>query len=259
MNVFLQNQEVRSESQRRKRVMRILKHVQQICQVVFAWLMGIALIYGAYVMLFDQNFFTVTKIAVEGELRHLNADAVRALVKVPEGSNLFRVSMDEVQQQIATNPWVAEVAVRRKLPNTLWIYVTEREPVAIVAGDSLHYVDAKGAMFPAGDDVLEDLPILSGLADSSSADVMQALDLVTHYHRYPVSGDVGLSEVHRDPSQGFSIVGNAQPVMIRLGWNDFESKLERFSALWPTIRGTRALPDYVDTNVPGKVIAKYDN
>ncbi|PIR21370.1 MAG: hypothetical protein COV45_01085 [Deltaproteobacteria bacterium CG11_big_fil_rev_8_21_14_0_20_47_16] len=259
MNTFLQNQEVRHESQRRKRITRVLKQVQQVCLIVFAWLIGIAVLYGAYVMLFDQNFFTVTRVVVEGDLHHVTADEVRTLASIPDGSNLFRVPMSDVQKRVSVEPWVAEVTVRRKLPGTIWIYVTEREPVALMVGKDVQYVDAKGSAFPAGDDVLDDLPVLSGFSQKEPSNLMAALTLMSSYQRFPVAGDVGISEVHLDESQGFSIVGNAQPVMIRLGWKGFDDKLNQLSVLWPTIRSRGAVPQYVDTNVSGKVIAKYDN
>lgn len=259
MNTFLQNQETRHESQRRKRALHILKQVQQISFIVFAWLLGIAALYGVYVLVVDRNLFTVTHVEVEGDLRHLNTDVIRTLADVSMGQNLFRVDMKGVQRQIFEDPWVAEVTVRRKLPHTLWIFVSEREPVAIMTGKTDHYVDAKGVSFPAGDAVLEDLPVMTGFADAAPGDLQRGIALLVDYQRHPVFNEFGISELHLDASQGFSIVGSMLPVVIRVGWKDFDSKLDQFTALWPTLRSRGAAPLYVDTNVSGKVIAKYDN
>ncbi len=325
MNLFLQNQEVRFESQRRKRLLRVLRHVQQISLIVFAWLLGMAALYGAYVLVMDRDLFTVTRVDVEGDLRHLNADEIRTLSGVEPGQNLFRIDMTDIQRHIFEHPWVAEVTVRRKLPHTVWIYVSEREPVAIMTVDnqphggveggrlldsanstSLRrasaklgldtalpagrqvcrvegwqvealpqraakpsvlrsqttralYIDSKGATFPAGDSALEDLPVMTGFADATNEDVQRGITLLSNYQRHPIFGEFGISELHLDASQGFSIVGSHILVMIRLGWRDFDTKLNQFAALWPTMRTRGATPSYVDTNVTGKVIAKYDN
>lgn len=258
MNVFLQNQEVRHESQKRKRVLRVLKLVQQISLIVFAWLVGIAGLYGAYVLVVDRNLFTVTRIEVEGDLHHVTADEVRALSGIQEGANLFHVAMSDVQKKVSEHPWVAEAAVRRKLPHGIWIYVTEREPVALMIGKTAQYVDAKGMMFPAGEASYEDLPFMTGFDEATPADMAQALALITQYTHHTAAREFGLSEIHFDPAQGFSIVGSSTPVMIRLGWKDFDMKLNQFMALWPAMRSRGATPIYVDTNVSGKVIAKYD-
>ncbi len=259
MNVFLQNQEVRHESQKRKRVMRVLKLVQQISLIVFAWLVGMAGLYGAYVLVVDRNLFTVARVEVEGDLHHITADEVRGLAAVSEGDNLFHIPMTEVQHRVSAHPWVAEVAVRRKLPHRLWIYVTEREPVAVMLGKTTQYVDAKGATFPAGAEGLEDLPVMTGFAEALPEDLTKAIALMASYQRHALAAELGLSEVHFDPAQGFSVVGSQTPVMIRLGWNNFDTKLDQFQSLWPSMRTRGGTPSYVDTNVSGKVIAKYDN
>lgn len=258
MNVFLQNQEVRHESQKRKRVLRVLKLVQQISLIVFAWLVGIAGLYGAYILVVDRNLFTVTRITVEGDLQHVTADEVRALSGVQDGANLFHVVMSDVQKRVSEHPWVAEAAVRRKLPHGIWIYITEREPVALMLGKEPLYVDAKGATFPAGESSFEDLPLMTGFAEATPGDVAHAMALMTTYTHHAAATEFGLSEIHFDPAQGFSIVGSSVPVMIRLGWKEFDKKLNQFVALWPAMRSRGTTPSYVDTNVSGKVIAKYE-
>lgn len=257
LNIFLQNQEVRHESQKRKRVLRVIKHVQQISLIVFAWLLGVAALYGAYVLVVDRDLFTVTRVDVEGDLRHLRADDVRALSGVHVGQNLFRIDMADVQKRVSVDPWVAEVTIRRKLPHTLWIYVSEREPVAIMIGNVDHYVDAKGVAFPAGDLALEDLPLMTGFADATPGDIQNGIALLANYQRHPLFNEFGISELHFDAAQGFSVVGSVLPVMVRVGWKDFDLKLNQFLALWPVMRAKGTMPTYVDTNVSGKVIAKY--
>lgn len=258
MNTFLQNQESRLDSQKRKRVWKRLKQVQQILLIVFAWLLGVAGLYGAYVLIVERDLFTVTRVEVDGELRHLTADAVRDLASVAPGETLFRIEMNVVQDRVAAHPWVAEVAVRRKLPHTLWIFVAERRPVAVMTGKETHYVDAQAKLFPAGDGVLEDLPVMTGFAEATPNDLHQAIALLEMFQRHSLSNEFGISELHFDPAQGFAVIGNATPVMIRLGWAEFESKLDQFAALWPTMKMKGPAPLYVDTTVSGKVIAKYE-
>lgn len=65
---------------------------------------------------------------------------------------------------VRTLPLVAGATVRRRLPSTVEIAVTEVEPVALVAGPELRAVDASGWLLPldpAGASL--DLPILGGV------------------------------------------------------------------------------------------------
>lgn len=258
MNVFLHQQEMRNVSQRRKRLLKRLQQVQQVSLVVFAGLMVGAVLYGAYVMVFEKSVFAIRTIKIDGDVRHIGADVIKELAKVEHGSSLFRTNVFTVRERIARHPWVAEVAVRRKLPHTLWIYVTERQPLALVAGKNLQYVDETGALFPAGNNRLEDLPVLTGFPADQSAEFKQAFALIQEFLASPLGDMLGLSEVHYDNAQGYSILTGTQGIQIRLGWDQFADKLNRVVAMWPAMHSENYTPLYLDTTVAGKIVAKYD-
>lgn len=257
MNVFLHQQEAKTASQRKKRFMRRLRLVQQVSYILFAWLLGMAALYGGYVVLFRQDLFPLKQVVVEGNLQHLNGDHIRKLAQVQEGINLFRINMFEVQQRLSREPWVAEVTVRRKLPGTLWLFVTERKPVALMVDEGMQYMDAMGATFPVSTGAIEEVPVLTGFAKSSPEERQLAMALIETYQSEPISDMLGLSEVHLDPAQGYSIVAGSQAVQLRLGWGDFSEKLKRLGMAWSAVSARDAHPSYVDATVAGKVIAKY--
>lgn len=85
------------------------------------------------------------RIVVSGT-RHLTADEVRALARVPDGSTLFTVSTRRIERAVATSPWVEEVTASREFPHGLRVSVTERVPAVVVdaGGKDLWVVSRDG-------------------------------------------------------------------------------------------------------------------
>lgn len=73
-------------------------------------------------------FFNAETILVEGNT-HYSADALLKQGGLKVGQNLFRLDKFEVIEKMEQLPYVKEVSINRKLPNTLEITVIENQPV----------------------------------------------------------------------------------------------------------------------------------
>lgn len=106
----------------------------------------------------------VREIVVEGTAR-TTPEAVRAVLEPFIGRNLLELALDEVAKTAMRNPWVKEATVKRILPETLRVSITERTPGALALVRGLVYVvdDGGFVMGPAGADLPYDLPLLVGL------------------------------------------------------------------------------------------------
>lgn len=100
----------------------------------------------AWVVL-GSGWFDVERVAVTGTSR-LSVEEVTAAAAVPAGQPLATVDTGEVEARVRTLAPVASVEIGRSLPDTVWIVVTERQPVALHAGRTgLVLVDATGVPF----------------------------------------------------------------------------------------------------------------
>jgi cell division protein FtsQ len=81
----------------------------------------------------------------------VSVDDVRAAAAVPVGRSLARVDVHAVHERVAALPPVGRVEVRRELPGTVVISVTERTPAAVVeqsaAEPGLWLIDASGVVY----------------------------------------------------------------------------------------------------------------
>ncbi|MCK5384179.1 MAG: FtsQ-type POTRA domain-containing protein [Alphaproteobacteria bacterium] len=88
--------------------------------------------------------FTVHNILVEGR-NHTDPDALLAIINVREGDPVFSFIPHEAKKQIERIGWVKSAYVERRLPDTIYIHLFERKPVALWMNDNvLSLVDAGG-------------------------------------------------------------------------------------------------------------------
>jgi len=109
-------------------------------------------------------FLRTTEIRVEGMLMYSPEDIVEASGISP-GDNLLFVNAQNVSMNIrASLPFINSVNVTRKLPNTMYIEVTESVAVAtIIFGGEIYVIDSPGR-------VLARLPIAEPKLDGVNID-----------------------------------------------------------------------------------------
>lgn len=92
-------------------------------------------------------FFRVSQIEVLGNQRY-SAQEITDIAGVKPGDNLFAVRGASISRELRSRlPYIRTVSVRRGLPNTLTITVTEGKALAAVAqGDSWWLLDEDGKL-----------------------------------------------------------------------------------------------------------------
>jgi cell division septal protein FtsQ len=183
--------------------------------------------------------FAVQQIAV-GPTDHVSADDVTKLAGVQLGDKLLAVDPDAVASRLTTHPWILAARVRRELPSTLSIEVTERRAVGSALLGALYLLDDAGRPFKRATFAEADgLPVITGVSrdqyaavrSTSEAVFRQALALLAQYtDGHPERPR--LSEVHVDPRSGFSLILFDGSGEIRLGRGDFPGKLARLDRIF---------------------------
>lgn len=106
-----------------------------------ALLIGGALALGGSVALLSLHpSFQVHDVRVTGDVSPVLEESLD-LVQSLHGEPLVFLSLKKVAREIQDNPWVQDVSLRRVIPGTLHVALTERKPVAVLNG---YYIDATG-------------------------------------------------------------------------------------------------------------------
>jgi cell division protein FtsQ len=102
-------------------------------------------------------------VLVEGRNRVPTAAVLDAL-HVERGEPILTYDAEAARQRLEALPWVATATVERRLPDILYVKLTERQPFALwQQGGKFHLVDAKGSVI-ATDDIAawNHLPLVVG-------------------------------------------------------------------------------------------------
>lgn len=206
-----------------------------------AW---IALPAAAALWALTSPHFALADVEVAGT-RRVSAAWVEERMEPLAGTNLLLLRAAEVGRPLAEHPWVAGVAVAKRLPAHLTVEVQERQPAALVVrGAGLWYAEADGRLIaPAaeGEGGRAGLPLYrdgaSGGPDPVPApDLDGALELVAELARAEPAWAAGLTEIALLGEADYEVRTVALPFPLRIRVGQVEPRLARLASLLPEIR-----------------------
>jgi cell division protein FtsQ len=185
-------------------------------------------------------FMPVHDVKVDGELRRVDAATLRQVVTRHLTPGLLQIDLDTLRDAVRDIAWVESASVRRLLPSTLLIAITEHEPVARWGRGQL--LGRDGTIFEPPQTTAEfaALPSLIGPVE------MQR-ELHAVYMRYApwfVNLRLQLAEVELDQRRSWRVT-LTDGVVVELGRDQFAQRLQRFASLysgplrqeWDNVRG----------------------
>lgn len=217
-------------------------------------------------VLLESGYFAVNKVRVEQQSRVSEEDILDAS-DISTGDGIFDLDLHLIGRKIEENPWIAKAEVERAFPDEIIIRVVEREPQAIADLGYLYYVDTAGEIFKQldGSDRL-DFPVISGVSredmlnhpDEVQVRLRRALSLLEVLRNRQLFNLEDVSEIHIDPQEGLTLFTLVGGVPIRIGKDDYESKLRRLERIYEDLEPRLSALKYIDLNVVDRVIVKVD-
>ena len=132
-----------------------------VLKTALSWVLGlglgIVLLFGLtvgglqlYRIATTSDFFTIRQIEIRGAT-HFSREAILKAAGIGEGINSLTVNIADVERGLRTRPWVASVAVKRRLPDAFEIRIREKIPSFWMLRDGvLHYADKQGRIIIPG-------------------------------------------------------------------------------------------------------------
>ena len=151
------------------------------------------------------------------------------------GSNIFALDTDAAERKLLENPWISEVKLTRRLPNTLRVELSEREAAAVVSlGEHLYLVTREGEPFKeiaVGDPY--DLPLITGASPENLARdrareierIQTGLEVLHQFERVPLSKVYPAEEVHLADAGDVTLTVGKEGVTLELGTGPWRKKL----------------------------------
>ena len=228
------------------------------------------LTYGVYwtsALAANAHVLQVETIVVHGNAR-LSKGEVLAVLSGLRGESLLRTDLDRWRKRLMASPWVRGAELRRSLPSTVDVVVSERQPIGIGRiHEDMYLVDARGVIIdqygPQYADL--DLPIIDGLSapgDGGSLTDEGRSELAARVIA-AVKSKPGvarrLSQVDVSDLHNASVILNGDPAMLQLGEDQFLARLQAYLDLAPTLRERVADIDYVDLRFGDRIYVRPTN
>lgn len=244
----------------RKRRWRAIVRHGMLLGVLLAGLLFVA--YRGSEVVASARMLQIDRLVVTGNERVPTATLLAAVDGL-KGQNLLWTDLDVWRERLLQSPWVRDAALRRSLPSTVEIAVSERLPTIIARLDSrLFLVDERGVLIDeygprhAG----FDLPIVDGLSlknpqpgdQTDQARASLATRVIAALRANPEVGK-RVSQIDVADPHNARVTLSGDAAVLYLGEEQFEQRVESYLQLAETLRTT--VPDiaYVDLRFGSRV------
>ena len=227
--------------------------------------LGLYVAYRATNLVLTASVLQVSTIDVHGNA-HLSAGEVQAIVAGLRGTNILTASLEQYRAQLLESPWVADAALRRVLPGTIEVFVSERRPIGLCRLRSqLYLLGRDGTIIDEyGPQYAEfDLPIIDGVVrkqprgetlidERRTALAARLIDDVASSRRLAARlSQIDVADVHNAV-----VLLDGDPALLHVGTEKFAERLQGYIELAPALRERVSEMDYVDLRFDGRIFVR---
>jgi len=205
----------------------------------------------------------IDRIVVRGNVR-LSKGEVLSMLGGLQGESLMWTDLDTWRTRLQASPWVREAALRRSLPSTVEVLISERQPMGVgrINGE-MYLVDEHGVIIdqygPQYADL--DLPIIDGLTmtdggsltDDARAEL--AARVIAALKPKPTIAR-RLSQIDVADLHNALVILTGDPAVLQLGDDQFLPRLQSYLDLASTLRQRVPDIDYVDMRFDDRVYVR---
>ena len=247
-----------------KKYLRPLKKLLPILPKMAGAIALLTLLCVGYRALTRVTFFKIRNIEVS-DAKRLSREEILSIAGIGNGADLLRLNLKQVGEQLAQNPWVETVRVRRYFPDRVSISIAEREPLAVVNMGYIYYMDKKGKVFKVlnkGDRL--DYPVVTGFTeddlnanpDATKKSLEATCELLKILQERGAFLLAEVSEIHYDKGYGFTLFTSSDALTIKVGSGDFSAKIDRLAKIYQTLMAQRPTLRYIDLDYNDKIVVK---
>lgn len=222
---------------------------------------------GAYFgpeLLRHAELLRVEHVTVTGN-RNISSGEVLAQLDRLHGASILEVDLAAYRQELLKSGWVQEATLRRLLPATIEVTITEREPVGLFRiATQLYLVDPTGTVIDEYRPQFAHfrLPVIDGLemrnprgSTVDRARTQLAARLMDALTARPDLADL-VSQIDVTDAADAVVLLSGDPTLLHLGDQRFVERLDRYLELAQALRSAVPEIDYVDLRYDQRVYVR---
>jgi len=238
--------------------------------VLIALLLGAsALFMLGYAAVTHSDYFRTATITVKGN-HHLSKSEIISKAGIQRGDNLLALNLRLVRGRLLGHAWIESARVWREIPEAITIEVKEHAALAKIDWERPYLINTQGRIFkPAAPGDPEDLPLVSGIGlddislgsdrlSPGMRSVVQVLRL--SQRRDSAIAFAEIERLHVDRELGLKLILKKNKSLIKLGFDAYDTKYERFRQLRLQLQGLGDGRDFkvVDLTIPDRVVVRLE-
>ncbi len=223
-------------------------------KTVVVLVMMVVTFVGAWILankVIDSDYFLAKKFYVEGN-SNLTANEVITLLGAKD-KNIFWMNKKDLIENLMASPWVKKAYIRKELPDTFYVVVSETVPVALNQPDKkIYLIDEKGIRLREVRNLLPGLTVIKIAPDKKRAyeeGIKLALAISDNSKIDP-------SKVEINGTKPEDISMNIAGTMVLIGYSDYEKKLINYLNIEDEISKRSISVEYIDVRFANRLIVK---
>lgn len=175
----------------------------------------------------NSKVLPVKAVQIDGVFKYLTKKQIADITgRVCAGQNIAKLDLAVVQNALMAEPWVAQVAIRKKMPDTLMLSVVEHVPAAYWNDNGLYDARTRSIFYPDMNNFSQPLVKLGAFRDNLCSDVYESAVLFT---RAMNRSHYQMVELYLDNVRCYNmILENGTKLILGRGQKDALVRLERF-------------------------------
>jgi len=213
------------------------------------------------------DYFRAEKVIVSGTDR-LDPVAIQKVANLWEGVNVLSVNLSMVRKRLLSEPWIADVEIRREFPATITIAIREHRPLAVIDLGRPFLINTEGRIFKETEHGrFAQLPIITGIdyldwrmEGKPGSQVFDAVMdvLLLGSDRAHLLNNERIDQIIVDREIGLTLRTESPVSVIELGYGDFEKKYQRFTRISDHLNRTEQKQIFysLDLRNPDRIVAR---
>lgn len=137
------------------------KKKKSLARFLFKWTSISLILIGTIIFILTTPMFNIKQINILGT-EQINQEEILSLSGLSIDTNIFKNSKSNITKNIKENPYVENVIIKRKLPDTIEITIEEKQKAYMLQFvNGYVYINTQGYILEISENKLE-LPIING-------------------------------------------------------------------------------------------------
>lgn len=210
------------------------------------------------------DLLPVEHVIVRGN-QNISSGEVLALLDPLHGANILTIELEAHRERLLTSGWVRDATLRRVLPATIEVMITEREPIGLFRiASQLYLIDPTGAVIDEYRPQFAAfrLPVIDGLemrnprgSAIDRARTHLAARLMGALTARPDLAEL-VSQVDVTDASDAVVLLSGDATLLHLGEERFVERLDRYLELAQALRNAVPDMDYVDLRYDKRVYVR---